>query len=131
MGIERSTREGCLLALPFGKRVQNHLGTVHAAAMFALAEASSGEALLAAGGEREDVGGVVRKATCKYSAPARSTIHSTCETDAGEIGEAFAKAAERGRALVTVAIAIEDEEGATVGKFSFDWFLSRVEGKEE
>ena len=43
VGIEYADAEGALLQLPSDPRYLNHIGTVHASAMLALAEASSGE----------------------------------------------------------------------------------------
>ena len=48
VGIERlnDASGGGLLRLPDGDHYHNHLGTVHASALLALAEATSGEFLL-------------------------------------------------------------------------------------
>ncbi len=46
LGIQIATEPSQLLRLRSGKQYLNHLGTVHASAQLALAEASSGEFLL-------------------------------------------------------------------------------------
>jgi hypothetical protein len=46
LGIQIATDSAHLLELPAGGQYLNHLGTVHASAQLALAEASSGEFLL-------------------------------------------------------------------------------------
>lgn len=43
LNLEAATDEAHLLRLPAGGQYLNHLGTVHAGALLALAEASSGE----------------------------------------------------------------------------------------
>jgi hypothetical protein len=55
-----------LLQLPSGDEYLNHLGTVHAAAQLALAEASSGEFLLRHFGSAEDLVPVVRRVEAKF-----------------------------------------------------------------
>ena len=69
-----------LLQLPSGDEYLNHLGTVHAAAQLALAEASSGEFLLRHFGSAENLVPVVRRVggeipqTRKWQHP----IHCAC-----------------------------------------------------
>ena len=62
VGLARSETKGCLLELAPRAEHLNHLGTVHASALYALAEATSGEFLVQARGDREAIGGVVRRA---------------------------------------------------------------------
>ncbi|MFT4690681.1 MAG: PaaI family thioesterase [Verrucomicrobiia bacterium] len=67
--------DGYLLHLPFADHLLNHVGTVHASAICALAEASSGEFLVRhLDDEKRDAVG--RKTTAKYSAPADSSLIS-------------------------------------------------------
>ena len=75
IGIGRSQREGFTLSLPSENRYTNHLGTVHASALMALAEATSGEALLNAIGNLGDtIIPVVRRFECKFRKPASGSI---------------------------------------------------------
>jgi len=58
---------GSVLTLPVDPRYQNHLGAVHASAQFSLAEAASGQWLLAKfGGRAADYLAVVRQVELKY-----------------------------------------------------------------
>jgi acyl-coenzyme A thioesterase PaaI-like protein len=53
IGLEAGSPEsGFLLSLPAGVQYTNHLGTVHASALFAVAEAASGVFLVTEGGLR-------------------------------------------------------------------------------
>ena len=55
IGIERAEANNALLRLPSDPRYLNHLGSVHASALLALAEASSGEFLLRHFGSSEGI----------------------------------------------------------------------------
>ena len=123
LGIRKSEEESTLLTLPFSEGLTNHLENVHASAIFALAEASSGEFLLRQRDSDSKVGGVVRKASCKYSAPARSSLNSSSPTDPEVLKQALLKVEEKGRALVTIEVLIQDESEKLIGKFTFDWLL--------
>lgn len=56
---------------------RNHLNTVHASAMFALAEATSGHYLLEHFNELSDIIPVVRKVEVKYRKPVVGVVYST------------------------------------------------------
>ena len=126
LGLERCEDPRQLLALPFEERHFNHLGNLHAAALYALAEASSGEFLIRNRGDREDFGGVVRRATSKYSAPATSRVVATALTDPQNVAEAVAVVDAKGRALTTIEIELTGDDGTKIGRFAFDWLLGRV-----
>ncbi|MFM1560783.1 MAG: DUF4442 domain-containing protein [Roseibacillus sp.] len=125
IGIRRAEDPAALLFLHDEERLHNHLGTFHAAALFSLAEASSAEFLLRNRAERDDVGGVVRRATCKYSAPAHGTITSHSSTPADSLPEAIATVDAKGRALYSINIELRNEAAQTVAAFTFTWFLSK------
>src|ERR1035438_3923744 len=78
IGIAPSQKEGCVLSLPNDVRYTNHLGTVHACALIALAEATSGDYLIkeSAGVEFEVIA-VVRRLEAKFRKPACGAVHST------------------------------------------------------
>ena len=77
LGIQIAAEPSKLLRLPSGDQYLNHLGTVHASAQLALAEASSGEFLLRHIGSTEGVVPVVRRLEAKFRNPANGTITST------------------------------------------------------
>lgn len=125
LGIQQCTEGHHLLRLPFATHLTNHVGTVHASALFALAEASSGEFLIRHSADDVQLNAVVRKVSGKYSAPATGEIHSLGETDPVDILNALNATAEKGRALVTISIRLIETNDKVVGRFGFDWFLSR------
>src|SRR5437879_5516558 len=77
LGIHIATEPSQLLRLPPGDRYLNHLGTVHASAQLALAEASSGEFLLKHFDSTNGIAPVVRRIEAKFRKPASGTVTST------------------------------------------------------
>jgi acyl-coenzyme A thioesterase PaaI-like protein len=77
VGITHSGNKGSVLSLPNDLRYTNHLGTVHAAALLALAEATSGEYLIR---ELKSIGfevvPVVRRLEAKFRKPAVGAVFS-------------------------------------------------------
>src|SRR6266849_9241306 len=77
LGIQVATEPSKLLRLPSGDQYLNHLGTVHASAQLALAEASSGEFLLRHFGSAQGILPVVRRLEAKFRKPANGVVTST------------------------------------------------------
>jgi Domain of unknown function (DUF4442) len=76
---------GAALMLPADPKYHNHLGTVHASAQFALAEAASGRWLLDHFGEAAaDYVAVVRHADVKYRRPAAGGLAAHASAPPGE-----------------------------------------------
>jgi acyl-coenzyme A thioesterase PaaI-like protein len=113
-----------LLQLPAAAHLANHLGTVHASAQFALAEATSGQFLLNAFPELQDNAlAVVRSFSGKFRAAANGTLHSTASI-ADEAREKLASDLEqRRRAFVTVEVEVRDASGALTLAASCEWFI--------
>ena len=122
VGLRKSEKKDVLLKLPFATKVTNHLGTVHAGAIYTLAEAASAAVLVKHRGARCDVGGVVRKASSKYSSPGKSTLRAYSDLEVAEVEKAIAKIDARGRALLSVPVVVKSRDGI-VGQFVFEWML--------
>lgn len=115
-----------LLALPAGGQYLNHLGTVHASALLALAEASSGEWLLR---HLAGIGGlvpVVRRLESKFRKPANGAVKSTVTTPEAQIVTLKSDLAAKGRALIEVAVELHDESGQQVLGATVEWFLAKA-----
>ena len=108
LGIERASDPAHLLRLPAGAQYLNHLGTVHASAQLALAEASSGEFLLRALGAASGVVPIVRRLESKFRKPANGAITSTVTTPPETLEQVRADLAAKGRALIIVAVRSEE-----------------------
>lgn len=75
IGLERCEKEkGFLTSLPDKPEYTNHLGTVHASALFAVAEAGSGEFLFRQFKVTADLLPVVRHAELKFRKPVKGRV---------------------------------------------------------
>lgn len=117
---------GHLLELPFTPLVHNHLGTMHAAAQFALAEAASAECL-----QRNfpslagSVFAVVRGVEVKYRKPATGDLLACGAPDESTRTGLVAELAARGRATAVILIDLKDRAGTLTFHGKFDWFISQ------
>ena len=115
-----------LLELPLRAPLLNHLGTVHAAAQFALAEAASAECLLRHFGELAgEVRAVVRSAEVKYRRPASGDLLAFGHPDEATRRDLLADLAARGRAAAVILIDLKDRAGTLTFHGKFVWFISR------
>jgi len=126
LGIEPAAEPGQLLRLPAGGQYLNHLGTVHASAQLALAEASSGEFLLRALGSTAGIMPVVRRVEAKFRKPAHGAIASSVTTGEETLSQLRADLAAKGRALIAVAVELHDESGAHTLSAAVEWFITRI-----
>lgn len=131
LGIETASERTQLLRLPAGAQYLNHLGTVHASAQLALAEASSGEFLLRALGPTSDVVPVVRRLESKFRKPANGAITSTVSTPPETVEQLQTDLAAKGRAIVSVAVELHDEAGAHTLSATVEWFITRIPNATE
>jgi acyl-coenzyme A thioesterase PaaI-like protein len=115
--------DGPVLTLPEDGRYDNHLGTVHASAQFALAEAASGRWLLDTFGDRKaDYLAVVRKVELKYRRPATGRFSASAEVTAEEAERFRDTLTRRGRALIEVRVEVSGADKAVTLEASFEWF---------
>ena len=127
IGIEVATDPSRLLQLPSGGDYLNHLGTVHASALLALAEASSGEFLLRHFGGADGVFPVVRHLEAKFRKPARGAVTSTANASPEALAEFNAQLSAQGRALIPVTVELYDESGTHALSATVDWFIQRLD----
>jgi len=125
--IKKSVMPDTIFMLEDRVKYQNHLGTIHASAQYALAEASSGETL-----ERNfgDWNGayfpVVRRGEVKYKNPAKGRLFSVGFIDPDRAMKAKKELSEKGRTLVDVMVRIVDEAKNTTFEGSFTWFIAKA-----
>ena len=109
--------------LPADGRLDNHVGTRHAGALFTAAETASGMAVFALM-TRTSLHAVplVVDASIRYVAPARGAIDARPTSDTTD--DAVVRAlAERGRASLGVDVDLLDETGTVVASASFTWLV--------
>ena len=124
LGIQRSAKEGYILELDCHENILNHLGTLHAGALFSLAEATSGEFLLRQfHGSELDILPVVRKADIKYSKPAESVVYSTADFVEKSLDAVYAGLKERGKVIVEIKVELYNETNERTAVSNIHWFL--------
>ena len=119
---------GHVLEMPLAQSVVNHLGTVHAAAQFALAEAASAELLLRRFATLSgNVVAVVRSAAVKYRKPAKSLLRAFArlENPAAE-AELPIDVERRGHATVQVRVELIGEDGRNTFIGEFGWHIAKA-----
>lgn len=113
-----------LLYLDAKAKHLNHLGTIHASALFALAEASSGEFLLNNFNYiSNDVIPVVRKAEARFRKTVKGKISSRAVLAGTTKEEVLDELKIKKRALVKVNVDIYDIECSKVFSSVFEWFI--------
>jgi acyl-coenzyme A thioesterase PaaI-like protein len=125
VGIQLAADAAHLLRLPAGKQYLNHLGTVHASAQLALAEASSGEFLLRHFGSADGIIPVVRRMEAKFRKPANGSITSSVTAAPEALAQLDGELSTKGRALLPISVEIHDESGAHTLSATFEWFIQR------
>jgi acyl-coenzyme A thioesterase PaaI-like protein len=123
VGIQIADEAAHLLRLPSGKQYLNHLGTVHASAQLALAEASSGEFLLRHFGSADGIVPVVRRMDAKFRKPASGSITSSVTVAPETLEQLDRELSAKGRALISIPVEIHDESGAHTLSATFEWFI--------
>jgi len=126
VGIEHAEVDGALLQLPSNPRYLNHLGTVHASALLALAEASSGEFLLRHLNSLDGIAPVVRRLDAKFRKPAKGLIVSRANVAPAALTQLDGELARKGRSLVSISVELHDQVGVHVLSATVEWFIQRV-----
>ena len=118
-----ATTETQRVRLPVDDRLDNHVGTRHAGALFSAAETASGMAVFALMKRTSlQVVPLVVDASIRYLAPARGVV--TARPTSGPSDHAVVGALVHGdRAPVGVDVDLSDEAGARVASASFRWLL--------
>jgi acyl-coenzyme A thioesterase PaaI-like protein len=126
VSLKYSTNPEYLMMLDNREEYHNHLGTIHASALFALAEATSGFFLQQEFHNLTNVIPVVRKVETKFKKPATGSIFSKASfveaTPQIIIDELNAKQ----RALVRVRISLFDSDHKNVMQSDFEWFITKL-----
>lgn len=110
--------------IPDAPELTNHIGSVHAGALFTVAESASGGAMMAAFGDLVAAGArpLVRRSEIRYLRVARGSI--TADASPAEPVDAVrARFAAAGRADFQVLVALADEGGQAVAEMDVIWNL--------
>ena len=121
LGIKQ---EGNSLTLEPKKELLNHIGSIHAGAIFTLAESQSGLTLITQFG-KANVKALLRNSNIKYRAEATSKLTAIGSIEPKDIEKFNTKLSKKGRALIDVAVKILDSYDNTVATTTFSWFIQR------
>ncbi len=127
MGIRKSQGDGSqLLELDDLPVYRNHLGTVHAGAQMALAEAASAEYLLRTFADADaGVLAVVRRVQAKFKNLVNGKVFARVDCSSEELAR-FSKALDaKGKALIGVTVDISDGAGVVAMTSVIEWFIQR------
>ena len=126
LGLEPAAPgSGFLVSLPGLPQYTNHLGTVHASALLAVAEAGSGELLLRHFIDASEYVPVVRRLEAKFRTPATGRISARASLAADEFERLKGDLALKGRAQIRVHVDVVDESGAVALVAVVEWFIVR------
>ena len=115
-----------ILGMKADEKLKNHLGTLHATALFGLAEATSGEFLLNEFSEYEsEIIPLVRKAEIKFSKPVSGEVKSKAGFFESDKAETLNSLEKSNSVSIKVKVDIYDEESQKVFNSIFDWFFVR------
>lgn len=129
LGLLLAPQPPQLLQLPEGAQFLNHLGTVHASALLALAEASSGEFLLRHFQSAEGLIPVVRRMEAKFRHPVKGAVASIARATPEALAQLQRDLAVKGRALIPIAVELHDASGAHALSASVEWFIQRQQAE--
>tara|TARA_R110002124_G_C8847751_1_gene506077 strand:- start:77 stop:529 length:453 start_codon:yes stop_codon:yes gene_type:complete len=111
-------------ALPMRPEVSNHIGTVHAGAMFTLAEAASGAALAGCFADNLlSLRPVAAEASIRYLKVAKGSLTAEARVD-GDVDAVRATLASAGKVAFPITVTITDETGVPVAAVTVSWHVS-------
>jgi acyl-coenzyme A thioesterase PaaI-like protein len=114
-----------LMSLETGPQHENHLGSIHACALLAVAEAGSGEYLLRMLGDVSKYVPVVRRIEAKFRKPATGKIVAKGKVSPETIALWKSELDSRGRLLAAVPVEVVTADGMVVLSAEVEWFIAR------
>ncbi len=111
--------------LPFRPEGLNHIGTQHAAALFALGETASGAAMAGAFAPiLLDVRPVAAEASIRYFGLAKGAVTADARVEAEP--EALIEAVKTdGKVRFPIIVSLRGEDGVEIGEMTVDWHVSK------
>lgn len=126
INLQTTSKEDCIFKLSFKAELSNHLNAFHAAAIFALAEASSAQFLLNNFSEfKNQFVPLLRSTKTKYKLPAFTDIYGKAILKNDSIESITSSLNEKKRALVTIEVTVINEFDKTIFAGEFEWFLTQ------
>lgn len=121
IGIEKSDAGVVLRKKP---ELLNHVGTIHAAALYGLAETASGDWIIEQLMTKfPDALALARQGGIRYKRPAENDRTAEANVDADALASCIAKLENRGRTTLTVPVQVICD-GKPVATAEFEWWFS-------
>ena len=127
IGLELAAQgSGFLVTLPDAPQYANHLGTVHASALLAVAEAGSGAFLLQQFGAGVGYIPVVRRVEAKFRKAASGQVRSRCSVKEDELARWSVELSTCGRVIASIPVEVLDASGVVVVSAVVEWFIAKA-----
>ncbi|MDR1616581.1 MAG: DUF4442 domain-containing protein [Syntrophomonadaceae bacterium] len=124
IGLRYSDNADYMFMLEDKNQYQNHVGTVHASAQFALAEATSGHYLKQEFfSELPDLIPLLKKVEVRYRKPAKGKLFSKAALKDVNKQEVIASINEKGNALASVETFLFDKDANMVMQSLYEWYV--------
>lgn len=115
------------LVLSPNDSISNHLGTIHAGAIFTLAESESGHYLQKCFPDQKDkVVAMVRDASIRYKQPASQKIIASATITDEEMEKFNSRFDRKGRSTITIDVEVKDIENTLISTASFLWYVQKT-----
>ena len=125
LGIEEKDEK--TLKLACHTPVQNHIGTIHAAAQFALAATQSGLYLSSVFPQyKGKFLPLLRSSSVKYKHPASSEIYAVALAKDEDLKKFETQFIKKGRATISVEVKVIDIDGVVTMQGEFNWFVQKL-----
>jgi hypothetical protein len=125
LNIQNTNKTDCIFKLAMSDKLQNHIHSFHAGAIFSLAEATSAQFLINNFKEFENsVIPLLRATNTKYKKPCITDIYAKAVLLNESKEEIKHILNEKKRALLTIKVEIIDEFDSIIFIGTFEWFLS-------
>jgi len=128
LGMEygRVSPDEAVLHLADDPAKHNHIGTLHAGALFSLAESASGVVVIAAVADRlAAVKPIAAKAEITYEKVARGDVTATARIDGG-VAAVIETLDRVGKVRFPVTVELTDESGERCATVTVEWHLRRT-----
>ena len=115
-------QEGSNLTLVPKKELLNHIGSIHAGAIYTLAESQSGLCLMQQFKNKE-AKALLRSSKVKYKAEAKTKLTAKCHIDQALKDKFITQLNKRGKALIDVEVKVFDNNNQLILEATFSWFI--------
>ncbi|MGR9117377.1 MAG: DUF4442 domain-containing protein [Gammaproteobacteria bacterium] len=116
---------GFLVGLADEQKYTNHLGTVHASALMAVAESGSGAFLAKQFASESGLIPLVRRFEAKFRRPATGRVSARCIVKPIEVQHWYSELRSRNRVLASIPTEVVDASDSVVLSATVEWIITR------